>query len=242
MSSLPSESTIQFSAAPGRRFAPSGAVVEVAEIVEARVRSAAGPITVGIDGVDGVGKTVFADLLRDELRNGGVIVHRASIDDFHYPRAHRYRRGRSNPVGYLEDSFDHEAFVRLVLAPLQPGADRRIRLRHHDLVSDAYLDEPPTLVGELDVVVVDGVFLQSSLLCPFWTLTVFLDAPFEWTVARAIERDHAEARHERPAAEQLARERYVPGQQLYLERHQPLEHADVVVDATDPATSRVVRR
>lgn len=219
----------------------SQAVHDVAQAILGRPR-VKHAFVVAIDGVDGVGKTTFADQLAAALHERGVTVHRASIDDFHHPRAHRYRRGRRDPVGYLEDSFDHATFARLVLDPLQPGGAGRIRLRHHDLVSDAFLDEPLVTVAPQDVVVVDGVFLQSSALADRWDLTVFLDAPFEVTVRRAIDRDESESRHARDAAELLARERYVPGQRLYLERHDPIGRADIVVDATDPQCARVRRR
>jgi uridine kinase len=211
-----------------------------ARVLERRERSRIA-VTVAIDGVDGVGKTTFAALLAQEPVATGVAVHQASIDDFHFPRDMRYRRGRMDPRGYVEESFDHAAFARLVLDPLEPGGDGLVRLRHHDLVSDAYLDEPPVKIEAGDIVIVDGVFLQSELLRDRWGLVVFLDAPFEATVARAIERDCTENRHEREQAAVLARTRYVPGQRLYLTELAPRERADIVVDHTIPATAQVAR-
>ncbi len=54
---------------------------------------------VAVDGVDGAGKTVFADQLGDVLTAAGRPVIRASVDNFHRPRTERYRRGRDSPSG-----------------------------------------------------------------------------------------------------------------------------------------------
>ena len=56
------------------------------------------PVRVGIDGVDGVGKTTLADELLEPLRRGGRSVIRASIDGFHNPRSVRYRLGRNHQL------------------------------------------------------------------------------------------------------------------------------------------------
>lgn len=61
-------------------------------------------VRVAVDGVDGAGKTVFADQLGDVLTALGRPVIRASVDDFHRPRAERYRRGRDSPIGFWLDS------------------------------------------------------------------------------------------------------------------------------------------
>jgi len=63
-------------------------------------------LRVGIDGVDGAGKTTFADELAAALAPFGRPVIRAGVDGFHHPRAVRYRRGRESPEGFFRDSYD----------------------------------------------------------------------------------------------------------------------------------------
>lgn len=222
-----------------REITTPPAVDELVDIVHAAHSGSTSPFTLAIDGVDGVGKTTFARLTANALSDAGFTTFQASIDDFHFTRDVRYRRGRTDPRGYFEDSFDHAAFARLVLEPLEPGGDRRVRLRHHDLVTDEILDAPLVEIPDDAIVVVDGVFLQSPLLRTRWGLVAFLDAPFDATVPRAIERDCTEHRNERSQATELAHVRYVPGQQMYLDELAPREHADVVIDYTDPATATV---
>jgi len=85
------------------------------------------PVRVAIDGVDGVGKTTLADDLVDPLRRRQVPVIRASIDGFHNPRSVRYRLGRSSPIGYFRDSFNHDALTAGLLRPLGPGGSGSYR-------------------------------------------------------------------------------------------------------------------
>jgi uridine kinase len=58
-------------------------------------------LRVGIDGVDGAGKTVMADELASIVRVRGRKVIRASVDGFHNPKEIRYRRGRGSAKGFF---------------------------------------------------------------------------------------------------------------------------------------------
>jgi uridine kinase len=65
---------------------------------------------VGIDGVDGAGKTWLADELAERL-DGAV---RVRLDDFLNPTEVRYRLGRDSPEGFFLDSFDYDRFERAI--------------------------------------------------------------------------------------------------------------------------------
>lgn len=58
-------------------------------------------VRVAIDGVDGSGKTTFADELGSFIAAEGRSVIRASVDGFHNPKAVRYRLGRHSPEGFF---------------------------------------------------------------------------------------------------------------------------------------------
>jgi hypothetical protein len=76
---------------------------------------------VAIDGVDGVGRSVFADELARVLETDGSTVVRASVDGFHQPPDVRYRRGRGSPEGFYLDSYRYEELERVLLRPFGPG-------------------------------------------------------------------------------------------------------------------------
>ena len=88
---------------------------------------------------------------------------RASIDDFHHPRAHRHALGRTGETVWTR-SFDYRALRHHLLDPWCAGAGAAYRRRHHDLAADAFVDEPAAEVPEHGVLVVDGVFAQRDEL------------------------------------------------------------------------------
>ena len=185
-------------------------------------------VRVAVDGVDGAGKTVFADQLAAQLRSGGRPVVRVSEDDFHAVRAVRHRRGRDSPEGFWLDSYDDAALVSRVLEPLGPGGSRRYRPASHDLVSDRLLDPPVQEAPPGAVLVLDGLFLHRQALVDAWDLSVFLAVPFEVSVPRTAARDGSSPD---PGSPSVAR--YVQGQRLYVAACAPQERAHLVVDLSD---------
>ena len=87
-----------------------------------RRRNAGGRVIVAVDGLDGAGKTVFADGLAEVFAETGDAVFRAGIDGFHRPRSERYLRGRNSPEGFYRDSFDYATFRRVLIDPFRDGA------------------------------------------------------------------------------------------------------------------------
>jgi uridine kinase len=196
------------------------------------------PVRVAIDGPDAAGKTTLADELAEALRPTGRELIRASIDGFHRPRAERYRRGADSPRGYYEDSFDHAALRRMLLAPLGPGGDRRHRCVVFDFRTDAFVDDPGRVAAADAVLLFDGVFLLRPELCDAWDLTVFVTVEPDESLYRALERD-VELFGSRDEVERRYRTRYLPGQAIYLDEARPLDRADAVVVNDDPAAPQL---
>lgn len=193
-------------------------------------------VRVGIDGVDGAGKTCFADELAVALGCRGRPVVRVSVDDFHQVRALRYRRGRQSPSGFWLDSFDYPRLWDEVLTPLGPGGDRWYRPAGHDLATDEVLAPPLLAAPAGAVLVLDGVFLHREELAGAWELSVFLDVGFAETARRMTRRDGTE-----PDPEHQDMARYVLAQRAYLAGCRPHARADVVIDNTVLAAPVLVR-
>lgn len=103
-------------------------VLDQAGLVDATPRLQRATL-VAVDGVDGSGKTTFAELLASEYRNRGraaLVVH---MDDFLNPRAIRHRMGRTSPEGFFFDTYDLGAFTAKVREPLRPGGSQAIVTR-----------------------------------------------------------------------------------------------------------------
>ncbi|GGN46522.1 uridine kinase [Actinoplanes campanulatus] len=195
-----------------------------------------GGLRIGVDGVDGAGKTVLADELAAQLRVPGRPVVRVSLDDFHHVRAVRHRQGRDSPRGFWEDSYDYDRFRRDVLEPFGPGGSRRYRAAAHDLETDVVLDGEPCAADPGAVLIVDGLFLHRDELVPVWDLSVFLDVPFEETARRMADRDGTSPDPDHPGMR-----RYVEGQRLYFAACAPQDRATILIDNRDFAAPRIIR-
>ncbi|MFK4806364.1 uridine kinase [Microbacterium sp. ZW CA_36] len=204
-----------------------------------RRRNAGGRIIVAVDGLDGAGKTVFADGLAEVFAETGDAVFRAGIDGFHRPRSERYLRGRRSPEGFYRDSFDYATFRRVLIDPFRDGAQTAgttgFQLAAFDVVRDAPV-ESQWVTAPLDaVLVVDGVFLHRPELRELWDWSVWLDVPFDVSYARMALRDGCDPD---PGAPSNAR--YRQGQEIYLREARPREAASVIVDNVDLAHPRIV--
>lgn len=85
-------------------------------------------VRVAVDGIDGAGKTIFADELASHIKRLSRPVIRASVDSFHQPKAARYKKGTDSAVGFYEDSFDYVKLRTLLLDPLGPEGNRQFRI------------------------------------------------------------------------------------------------------------------
>lgn len=198
------------------------------------------PVRVAIDGVDAAGKTIFADELAASLEDFGRSVIRTSVDGFHNPAAVRRRRGELSPEGYYRDSFDDPALIESLLRPLGPDGSLLVRRAVFDYRSDRPVEAPIEQARPDAVLVLDGVFLLRPAIRAHVDFSVFLRADFDVTLARAEERDLALFGSVAEVRRRY-RQRYVPGQRLYLAEVGPERVATVVVDNNDPRRPVVVR-
>lgn len=198
------------------------------------------PLRVAIDGITGVGKTTFARNLAEHLAGRERATIHVSMDGFHNFRATRYRQGRGSADGYYEDAYDFDGVRRELLDPLGVGGDRRFRTAVIDLATDTPVRDEQRIAGADDVLIVDGSFLQKPQLRDAWDVVVFLDASFEAAEDRGATRD-ADALGGLDAARAAFRNRYHAAQRRYLAECNPVENADMVVDAEDVTAMRLVR-
>ena len=186
-------------------------------------------VRVGVDGMDGAGKTVLADELAGRVRARGRQVIRASVDGFHHPRAIRYLRGRASPEGFYRDSYDLAALDRELLGPLGPGGHGRHRTRVFDVAADAPDVAPLARAAQASVLVVDGIFLHRPELAGRWSWSLWLAVERATSLARCVARDGSGS----PDPGHEANRRYVEGQRLYVAEAAPHERATHVIDNND---------
>jgi uridine kinase len=195
---------------------------------EVRQHYRAGRVILAVDGIDGAGKTVFADSLADVFAEDGAAVFRASIDGFHRPRAERYARGRRSPEGFYRDSYDYETFRRVLIDPFRMGGSAGFQLAAFDVARDAPVEAQWVTAPRDAVLVVDGIFLHRRELRGLWDWSLWLEVPFRVAFARLAVRDGSD-----PDADAPSNARYRQGQELYLRDADPRRTASAVVENSD---------
>lgn len=190
------------------------------------------PVRVGIDGGGAAGKTTFADELIEPLEKLGRTVIRSTIDGFHNPPEIRRRQGQFSPKGYYEDSYDYPQLKKYLLEPLGPNGS----LEYKDSVYNFRVNQPTYLetktAEQNSILLFEGIFLFNEFLFPYWDYKLFIDASFDTTMQRAIVRDN-ELFGGIDKTIKLYEHRYIPGQQIYLEKCRPHFYSDLVLNNDD---------
>lgn len=203
----------------------TAAIAELADMIAALRLDH--PARIGIDGVDASGKTTLANELMAPLVERGREVIRVSVDGFHNPRVTRQRQGRTSPRGYYEDSFNHEAIIDCVLRPLGPNGTLRFKSVIFDFRTDTPVEGAWLVASPRAVLLFEGVFLHRPILRDYWDFSIFVHADFDQTLQRAQERDR-QLFGSATSAREMYLQRYIPGQQIYLEEEKPMQRANVV--------------
>jgi uridine kinase len=187
-----------------------------------------GRAIVAVDGLDGAGKTRFADALAAQLGIGHRAVFRASMDDFHWPRARRYALGRDSAEGFYRDSFDYTTLKRVLVEPFRTGSIGSFVLQAFDLKRDAPIQPKWSSGPEDALLVIDGIFLNRRELKGLWNYSIWLEVEPDTAAGRVIVRDAEDFEHD------IANpERYSGGQALYLAEANPREAATTIIDNND---------
>ncbi|MGB8355606.1 MAG: hypothetical protein WCD79_17035, partial [Chthoniobacteraceae bacterium] len=131
-----------------------------------------GVLRVAIDGVDGAGKTTFADELAAVLSPSGRPIIRASVDSFHNPRAMRYRLGKTSPHGFFNDSYNYDLLKTTLLDPLSPGGTQHYKRAAFDHATDSTVTSPEEHATPHSILLFDGIFLHRHILRQYWDFSI----------------------------------------------------------------------
>ncbi|MEI9907353.1 MAG: AAA family ATPase [Actinomycetota bacterium] len=209
------------------------------EILALRPSNNGQHLLIGIDGVDGAGKTTFAGQLVEalNLKIDSNCIQLVSIDGFHNVREVRYKRGKDSPLGFFKDSFDYESLKQLVLNPIRKSNGDSVSIvpRCHDLNTDLQVTSENVRLEPSSVVIVEGIFLHRDEIRDYFDFTIFLEVPFAESVRRLSSRDGSIPDPSHPSLN-----RYVEGQRIYFERCSPRSRASLVIDNSDLKLARIV--
>ena len=128
-----------------------------------------------------------------------------------------------------------------LLRPLGPGGSLAFRRAVFDFRKDAAVNAPVESAEPNAILIFDGVFLLRPELRVHFDFSIFLRADFAVTLARAERRDIS-LLGDIDEVRRRYRERYIPGQQLYLASVDPERWASLVIDNNDLKRPAIMSR
>ncbi len=182
-------------------------------------------LLVGLSGIDGAGKGFVAAALTAELERAGLRVALINVDGWLNLPSKRFSCERPGEQFY-EHGLRLDDMFALLVRPLR-------ETRTHRLVAD-YVEETATSYRshtydfrDVDVVLVEGIFLFKRAYRPEFDLALWVDCTFETALDRAL----ARAQERLPPAETVAAYAtiYFPAQRLHMRRDEPRRGADAVI-------------
>jgi uridine kinase len=182
-------------------------------------------LLVGLSGIDGSGKGHVARQLVSALIARGLRVGSFNVDGWlNLPPV------RIDPARPAENFYENalrldEMFDRLVL-PLKKKRSVNVTM---DYVEETASDYRPYTYefSDLDVIVVEGVYLFKPAYRPHFDLAVWLDCSWE----TALERSIARAQEGLPPDETVKAYRtiYFPAEEIHFRRDDPRRVADLIL-------------
>ena len=166
---------------------------------------------VAIDGLTCAGKSTLAGQVAGALKDAPVV----GVDDFYRPLA-ADERVTLGPKESYDRYFDWERLLRDVLVPLSTHS--RARYQRYDWVTDALVEWHE--VEPRPVVIVEGVYSTRPELRPYFSVTVYVDAPREVRLARLLDRKY-------PDISWI--DHWMAGEDWYVEHVDPAKHVALVL-------------
>ncbi|MBO0588830.1 uridine kinase [Sporosarcina sp. E16_8] len=176
---------------------------------------------IGIDGLGGSGKTMYANKLQQQLE-GSVILH---LDDFVHKKEVRYNKNYEEWYCYYHLQWRYDYLIKKILLPLKSGLDVNDTIEAYNRETDSYILRKIEIpVGKS--VIIEGVFLQRPELRPYFDTVIYLELDKETRLKRISDRDIYMGNTEEIALKY--EQRYFPAEEKYLEQCNPLALADVI--------------
>ncbi|WP_079479827.1 kinase [Halobacillus salinus] len=176
-------------------------------------------VLIGVDGLSRSGKTTFTKRLSTLLFQEGFRVATIHLDDYITPEEVRYGSSFPEWKEYYELQWD--------VSVLREELFKRMR-KENVLKLPKYSQQYATIYEEMlvieavDIVIVEGVFLQRPSWRGFFDQVIYLDVP-------RIERFKRENVETQKKIDKFKR-RYWKAEEHYLETSQPALKADLVID------------
>jgi uridine kinase len=203
------------------------------DTIAARAGQRRRALLVAISGIDGSGKSTLAAKAAELLEGRGLRTACITLDPWHTPWPMRHNADDPGAHFYRHAFRFDELFARLI-TPLQRHRSIRLTLDLIRLVDDAWVEHTYDF-RDVDVILLEGIFLLRRGLRRRYDLAFWVECSFETALARALGRNQ-EGQSEARLRDDYRRI-YFAAQRIHIARDMPAAHADGVIvnDGSDMA-------
>ena len=195
-------------------------------LAKRKLVSASRSLLVGLSGIDGSGKGYLARHIVAELRSRGLTVASLAGDD--WAAAPEWRFDPNRPAEHFyEHGFRFEEMFRDLILPLKSQRSRRLEaLRSNE--SQSALHPYVFEFHDVDIILVEGIFLLKREYRDHFDLTIWVDCSFETAMKRAVQRaqEGLPPDETRRAYETI----FFPAQHLHFRRESPHAAAGFIIN------------
>lgn len=207
---------------------------QVTEIITSRRQelSTKDSLLVALSGIDGSGKSTMAQQVVERLRSQGLNAALIGLDAWHHPPEKRFNKD-APAQHFYNHAFRFDELFEILINPLRHNRSTHItveltRLPENDLYPHSYdLDE-------VDVIILEGIFLFKKELRKNHDLAFWVECSFETALRRALLRNQ-----EGLSQEEIIRDYrtiYFPAQRIHLTRDEPKSNVNGIVENDELAS------
>jgi uridine kinase len=210
----------------------------VARIRAARDRvPATRSLLVAVSGIDASGKGYVTARIAATLEAGGLrpaVINADGWLNLPHLRFDPFRPAEH----FYERAIRFDALFELLVLPLRARRSVRLSADHAEETAAAFR---PRLYefSDVDVILLEGIFLLKREYRPLYDLSVWVDCSFETALERAVARGQEGLSPAATVAAYLSI--YFPAQRIHLERDDPRAASDIRVANDSPNPGRHTR-
>lgn len=179
----------------------------------------------GINGIDGSGKTKFAENFRKFLSSNKINSQIIHIDDFCNPKRIRYS-GKDQVYNCFYKTFSIDRVINELLIPARNLENYNVKLKLLNLSTDRYEVYKKYVFKKDTIIIFEGVYLFRKEFIRYIDYKIFLNISFGECKKRIKNRDGETVVNKLDT-------KYLPAQRKYIKEYSPIKIADMVVDNTD---------
>jgi uridine kinase len=201
---------------------------EVIELIASRRQelSRTASLLVAISGIDASGKSTLARQIVEGLKSQGLNAAMIGLDAWHHPSEKRFNE-KSPAQHFYDHAFRFDELFALLINPLKRNKSAHTTVELTKLPeNDLYLHSYD--LDEVDVIILEGIFLFRKELRKNYDLAFWVECSFETALRRALLRNQEGLSEEETIRDY--RTIYFPAQRIHLMRDEPLSNADGIVE------------